>query len=364
MKYLKLLLTLIFIIPISGCYNYRELNDLGITTAIGISKDGDMYKLVVEVLQTEKKSNDEASNPSYVLFETEGNTIQEAVRNTILESSKRLYVNHLSLLIIDESLAKDGIKDIMDLFFRDSESRKQFYVLVSKEPIKELLETKTPLDSINSKSIEERLKSNDKYLNNVTTITFSKLLNEYVNPYKEIVIPVINIKEDKIIINESAIFKNDKLIGYIDNDDTLYLNFIKNNVDDTIITLKNNNKYSSIEMNFSHTDIDVNKNNITINLKMSGNITEINNNLDLTNPNSINYLEKIYEEYLNSEITKMIYKIINEYGTDIFGFKDLIYKKDYQYFNDNLKLKDLNIKVNTKINLKFKGNGATILHEN
>ena len=53
MKYLKLFLTIVLIIPLTGCYNYRELNDLGITTAIGITKENNEYKLIIEVLKTD-----------------------------------------------------------------------------------------------------------------------------------------------------------------------------------------------------------------------------------------------------------------------------------------------------------------------
>ena len=370
MKYLKLVLVIILLIPITGCYNYRELDDLGITTAIGVTKENNEYKLIIEVLRTEGES-DEATEPQYVLFETKGKTIQEALRNTILESSKRLYINHLSLLIIDETLAKEGIHDIMDLFFRDSESRKQFYVLVSKVPINELLNTKTLLTNINSKSIFERMKTNDDYLNNVVTITFSKLLTKYVNPNKELVIPSITLEENniteenekRIILSDTAIFKDDKLIGYLNNDETLYYNLIEDEVDDTVISIEDNDKYSSVEMNFNNTIIDVNNKDINIRIEMFGNIAEMNYDIDLTNPNSITYLEKLYENYLNIEISKIIHKVINEYDTDIFGFKDLIYKNDFKNFNTNIKLKDLNIIVDTKISIKSKGNGVYKLNE-
>ena len=83
MKYIKLILIIIILIPLTGCYNYRELNDLGITTAIGISKKNDEFNLVIEVLKTDDKS-EESKMPKYVLYESKGKTIQEAVRKAIL----------------------------------------------------------------------------------------------------------------------------------------------------------------------------------------------------------------------------------------------------------------------------------------
>ncbi|MBR1377426.1 MAG: Ger(x)C family spore germination protein [Bacilli bacterium] len=373
MKYLKLLIIVPIIFLITGCYNYRELNDLGITTAIGISKENDLYKLSIEVLKTEVNGDSDADMPKFIVFESTGRTIQEALRNTILESTKRLYVDHLAILIIDEDVAKDGISEIMDLFFRDPESRKQFYILISKVDVNKLLNTESLLEEVNSKSIFERLKSNEDYLNSVVSITYSKLLSKYVNPYIELSIPTItledvevkreNLPSKKIVLEDIAIFKDDKLVGYITKEDALYLNFILNNVKDTILTVEDKDSYNSIEVIKSDTKIDVSNNNININIKLCGNIAEVNSVNDLTNPNTINYLEDLFEQDLNSKIKNSIDKIIKEYDSDIYGFRDLIYKKDYKHFNENIKLKDLNIKIDTQVELKYKGNGAYELDE-
>ena len=373
MKYIKLILIMILVLPLTGCYNYRELNDLGITGAIGITKENDEYKLFIEVLKTEKTS-EKAQMPKFVLFESRGKTIQEAVRNSILESAKRLYANHLYILVIDEELAYEGINDIMDLFFRDPESRKQFYVLISKSDMYELLDTESLLETVNSKSIVDRLEANDKYLNNIVPLTFSKLLSIYVNPNKEMVMPSIKLvdtkeeREDlpkkKIVIDDTAIFKNDKLIGYINNDEALYYNIILNDVKDSVLDTLYKDSYMTIEINSSNTKIDINNRKIKINIDIIGNIAEINSDVDLTNPDTINDIEKTYEKHISDNSHKLINKIIDDYNSDIFGFVDLIYKKDYKNYNSNINLKDLEFDIKVDVTLKYKGNGAYELNEN
>ena len=162
MKYIKLILIIPIIFFTNACYNYRELNELGITTAIGISKENELYKLTIEVLKID--GSEEKAIPEVKIFESSGRTIQEALRHTILDSSKRLYANHLFLLVIDSKLASEGIKDIIDLFFREPESRKQFYVAITDENMNELFNTTTPLDTINANSISKRIESNIEFL--------------------------------------------------------------------------------------------------------------------------------------------------------------------------------------------------------
>lgn len=359
MKKIKILLIIINLL-LTGCYNYRELNDLGITTAIGIERKNDEFTLYTEVLNTTK--NDEKDNTAkFAIFESHGKTIQEALRNTILSSSKRLYANHMQILIIDEETAKNGIGDIIDLFFRDPESRKQFYVFISKTNIKDIFNIETPLDKVNSNSIFERVKANNNYLGNSLSITFSDMISKYVNPYIEITLPTLMIKDSNILISDTAIFKDDQLKGYISNDETILFNLITNNINDTILTALDNNKYISIEINNSETKYKV-KDEINIDISLSGNIAEVDSSLNLTNPNSIKYIEKLFEKDLSTRISNFIEKT-KSYNIDILGLKDLIYKKNNKNFSDNINIK--NIKINNTINvkLKYKGNGAYELNE-
>ena len=44
---------------LSGCYNYHELSELSITTAIGIDKSENGYKLIAQVMNIQKKHLEE-----------------------------------------------------------------------------------------------------------------------------------------------------------------------------------------------------------------------------------------------------------------------------------------------------------------
>ena len=101
---------------LTGCYNYRELNDLAITTAFGIDKDENGYKMTFQVVNTKKSSSqdNDSGNPKIIIYEQTGKTTQEAARKIILESPKRVYANHVVLLVIDENIAKEGIENVLD----------------------------------------------------------------------------------------------------------------------------------------------------------------------------------------------------------------------------------------------------------
>ena len=152
MEKFKLLLLTIIVLFLTGCSDYRELTDMSIVSSIGIDiKDG-KYVTISQILSSnESNSQDESntSNSKVVVYKSTGKTIHEALRNTILESPKKLYVGHLETVIISEKVAKNNITKIFDFFLRDAEVRKDFKLLIaSDDEFYEIMDTLTPLETI------------------------------------------------------------------------------------------------------------------------------------------------------------------------------------------------------------------------
>ena len=64
---------ILFIIPLilllTGCYNYREINELAIVSGISITKEGNDIKLTTEVINP-KKEQDASSGeePEFITY--------------------------------------------------------------------------------------------------------------------------------------------------------------------------------------------------------------------------------------------------------------------------------------------------------
>jgi len=386
MKKIKILISLLIIFLVTGCYNYRELNKLAITSAIGINKADDGYELIIQVVNTQKQGSDGSSASEqlkFIVYKSEGKTIQEALRNVIIESPKRLYINHNALLIISEDVAKEGINDILDIFARDSEFRKQFMVLISKnDETEDIISTLTALETLNAKNIKDSITTDAKYLGTSSVVTFEKLLSNYLNKKIDISLPSVilkgnsnkgknedNIKESepksRVILSSLAIFDENKLSGYLDKKDSINASIIKNEIDNTIYTYKcQNDKYLSIEIIDSKSEIKIpnNTEEIKINIKQKANINETTCNIDLEKQEDLNKLEKEISNQMKKEILETINKSINKYNSDIFGFEDMLYKDNPNYYKklkekfDDEIIKNMNFKIDVSLNLYAKGN--------
>ena len=312
---------------LTGCYNYRELNDLAITTAFGIDKDENGYNMTFQVVNTKKSSSqdNDSGNPKIIVYEQTGKTTQEAARKIILESPKRVYANHVVLLVIDENIAKEGIENVLDLLFRDAESRKQYMVLISKgTTAKEILQTLTPLEAINGEDILKSIIADSEYYGMSEDITLESLMESLINSKKEIILPSIKLignkeisssKENiessntsaKVILGEMAIFKNNKLVGYATEKESIALSYIRGKLNNTIVTMEcpnNKDKYFSVELIGVKTKKKASKNKLEVTLDITGNgsIAEIYCDYNLEKIKTIDTLEKNLEKHITNEI--------------------------------------------------------------
>ena len=375
----KKLLLLLIIFSLTGCYDHKELNEIAILTATEINKKNNEYIVKAQVVNPQSKDTVNVQAP-FIIYEGKGKTIQEAYRQIKLQSSRFLYPNHLQIIVIDEELAKEDVSQIVDFYLRVPHVRTEFSVIVGKE--NDILSITTPIDDISATSIVETLETNNKYLGSTNLITFNEFANMNIDKHLEVILPSIesvnynkesdttkNTEQTQIKsmykLSNLAVFKDEKLLGYLTEDESITYNVLKNKTKTTLLTYEcEKNKYMTVEITKIKSDISTKNKEIDIKIKMSGNINEIMCDISLKKEKNIKQLEKQLESYLKKEINKNISNIRNKYNSDIFGFLDLIYKTDYKTYK---KVKDSwykdtykNIKINLSLSIDIIGKGNIV----
>lgn len=387
MRKIKWLIPFLFLFFFTGCYNYRELNQIALTSAIGIDKSEDgEYIVTIQVLNTQKQSSESSSSggqPKFILYKQRGKTLQSALRTIVSKAPRRLHVNHTDILLISEKVAKDGMKDILDFFARNVEFRKQFLVVISQDSNPEdVLQILTPLETLNSKDIKESILANVKYYGTARKVSFEQLLNIYLNRRLQIVVPSLKVigKADKgssednikqsipdasIQLQPLAVFKDDKLLGYLTDQQSRAFNYVQNNIQNSIVTFNcSDNQEFTSEIISSKTSLKTNikDKKILISIKAKGSIKEFHCDMDLLNPEVIQKLQSMLNEQMEKIILKSINEVQNKYEIDIFGFEDALYKdspKGYKKLKEqygNELIENLEIEVSVDVKLQTKGN--------
>lgn len=381
----KILLLIITILLLTGCYDYKELNSISILSATEINKIDDEYYVSTQAVNPQAPDKTTTTQAPFIMYNGSGKTIQEAYRGITNESSKFLYSSHLQLLIINEKVAKENIKQIIDFYLKNPPIRTEFYILISKSD--NILDIITPINDISSSSIKETIENNIKYLGTTNTVTFNELTNMILNPNLEIVLPTIKIINDskegekieniektkietKYQLDGLAIFKDNKLQGYLNEEESKTYNILKNKINNTIITTKcNNDKYMTAEIIDSKSDIKFDKNEINIEIKLSGNLNEYHCNKPLDKTKTIKDIEKKFEKEITNTIKNDINKIRKEYNSDIFGFLDKLYRTDYDKYKEiknnwyKSTYQNIDISINTDISIISKGKVTGSIYE-
>lgn len=368
---------ILIIFLLTGCYDHKELNTIAIMTATEINKIDDEFIVNVQIVNPQSKDTVNVQAP-FIIYEGKGKTVHEAYRQIKQQSSRFLYPNHMEILIINEKLAKEDISQIIDLFLRMPDVRTEFNVLIGKTD--NILSITTPIDDVSGTSIVDTMETNNKYLGITNFVTFNEFANMDLNKNLEVILPAIeavnyneeattteNTEKTKIQslykLENLAIFKNNKLQGYLTKNESITYNVVKNKTKDILITTEcEKNKYMTVEATNIKSDVSTKNKEINIKVDMTGNINETMCNIKLNNEKNIKKIEKNLEKYIENQITTNINKIRKTYNSDIFGFLDLIYKKDYNTYKEvkdnwyNNTYQNLKINVETSINIIGKGN--------
>lgn len=386
-KIIKLILILLLILCLcTSCWNRRELNDLSIAMALGIDKaKEDHYQISIQVVLPE-----EAKEPSYYtpvkIYSEKAKSLFEAFRRMTTEVPRKVYLPHFRIMVIGEDLAKEGITDILDMLIRDHEFRSDFYIIVSKDgyTAKDILEVMTPFEKIPSQEMFSILETSETAWAPTVGVKLDDLINNLKAEGKEAVLTGVTIegkgdtkskskdnveklKPNGVIkMSDIAVFKGDKLVGWLNEKESKGYNYLSNNVVSTVGAVNCPDADGTFIVEIKKADTKIkskikdSKPEINISASISANIGEARCNLDLENEKTVQKLQSSLEKQVKDVLSSSVKAAQEDMESDIFGFGENIHKshpKEWEKLKDNWEneFKDLTVTYDVKANIKLTG---------
>lgn len=343
---------LILSLVLTGCWDRRELNEIAITLALGIDKVDEEFQLTAQVVVPSEVSMKQSSGRSTVtLFQADGETIFEAFRKMTIDSPRKIYPGHLRMLVIGEELAKAGVSESLDLLSRDWELRSDFYVVVAKDnTAAEILNVTTPIESIPANKMFNTLKTSEENWAVTKGVTLDELLGDLITDGKAAVLTGIQVFGNREVGSSKqnvesitpatqiqydylAVFKKDKLVGWLNESESKGYNYIIDSVKSTVASISCPEEGKvSIEVINSKSELKgkINKGEpeVNITIEVEGNVGAVECHIDLKDTKAIDALEKSYEKELKEIIHQTIETVQKQYQTDIFGFGQAIHRSN------------------------------------
>jgi len=373
MKKCKLItIILITVILTTSCWSRREIEDLGFIMAMGISKtDEGLYSMVLQLANAPSLIA-EAPDPRtvYSILKSEGLTPFDALRNLSKVGARRTYLSHLQVLIIDEALAKEGIGEIVGFLAQDREIRLEFDVLISKVPPENILDTPNTRGLLPAnvlKSLSDNYGTNSK----IFVTDLHEAIEAVNNPVINYVTTLVEKKEsptdhekDFLKLTQIAVFDNDKLKGYLDNEEGQGFNFITNNFKNGLIIFEYNTNKDKITIEILESTVSITPNYIDekvgfdIELKISGNVAERVSETNEAIELDIEIVQKQLTQVLEDKLRKSIVTAQEKFEVDYFNLS-----KDFsrKYPNEFKEIKDDWNTVFSNANISIKVD-ASVVH--
>lgn len=165
---MKKLVFLTFILLLTGCNKYTDLESLAIIKSIGISHNEE-YTIYAQIIDEITKDREVKMK----VIESTDSNLEKAIQNIKNKINKELFMSHIDLLIIDHNLRNNDYQNIIDYFISSNNYRNDFLCVFSKE-IQSVLE--------NSKYDEiEKLLETNKESKNIIYKNFEEVIREYLD---------------------------------------------------------------------------------------------------------------------------------------------------------------------------------------
>ncbi len=344
---------------LSGCWSRVEVNDLAFVTATGVDKMEDGKIRVTLQIAIPRMlgapgqggfggEKDIGTKAVWVVSE-KGITIMDAYRKLQEKLPREIFLSHSRIIIIGEKMAQAGVSPILDFFTRYREARMRSYVLFTKGEALKNLKFIPKFEKIPAEVMREEEERDMGLGVNLKDFTHM-LVAEGVEPIaSEIELVPSNVirgeespnqkSQSKVETNESiegaAIFKKDKLIGWMNDRETRGILWLRNKIKTGVITInipkeKGHGKVS-VQIFKSETEIipilKQGELSLRAKVRVNADLYENSSKMDLSNPREVLFLEKKLGEAIEDRIQVTLDKAQNKFKSDIFGFGTAVQRK-------------------------------------
>ena len=322
---MKKLLLLLFLFLLTGCYDYKEINNLGIVSAIGIDFKDNEYVITLEVLNDQINKQSEKVK-SYTKTASD-RSLAKALEDAADLLSNQANYTHVKLMILGENIIDGRFDTIIDFFMRSTYFRENFYVISSIDTSpQKILENTTSENPIASTAIINLLESLNYSSNSAVLKSFDQVVEEILAFGKDTCFSNITLTDEQFEIAGLAIFDKYTYKTTLDNEHAAIYNILTNNFYRPIISKEYDDRFFSIAISAGGIKVKSDTKKITIQGDLTGKIMDNEPNFNIRNLDTLKSLNKDFQKLINQKLTDFL-KILQENKSDILFIAESYYQK-------------------------------------
>ncbi|MEK5029039.1 Ger(x)C family spore germination protein [Paenibacillus sp. FSL M7-1046] len=349
------ILQIVLPLVLTGCWDSVELNRRAIVSGVAIDRgpsEKEKYRLSFQVIVSEEISGENTRSTSPVsLYTGSGRTMFEALANASRQTARFLSLAHVRVLVISEEFAREGIKDMLDVLERESDTRLTSLMFISRgQPASDLMSTMTVFSKIPANDLVEKLDTTSKQfgynfrvevddvVRGIQTVGGGPIINGVfttgdrnsadTNDNMKTIAPSAILR-----VSGMAAFRDDKLKGWLDGNAALGTVLLHNKIKEVPVIVKSPaGGYISFNVYKSQVHLEVQAKDpehpvITIKITQQAALKESANVLNLTSPQVLEELSGRLTDETRKQIEAAV-SAARELKSDYLGFGEAVERRN------------------------------------
>lgn len=345
------------LLVLGGCWDMVEVSRSSLITGAAL-EPGQVrdIRVTIEVLNAAESmsaENGRGDAPAQ-LYTAEADTVSEAVGRMNERFDRMLIGSHMQVIVIDERLARQGLNRIMDFFLRSRYVREDVNLVISKKnAASDLLRVPYPGGANAAFAIQSQIYNFNRIWGGATKSRMIDYTMATQTPGRELLLSGVSVEgpvsqsmesvktltpNSSIRLTDTAVFKRDKLVGFLPSADMNIVLLANGNLEQTTLSipLPDGNAFAGVRLIRLHASKSVRmlhgRPKMTLNVQGVGFIVSLGAGLPIDQAAGYMELERLAESYVKERIEDTVQRVQAEYGADIFGFGEWMYRHRYGEF--------------------------------
>ncbi|HMM19732.1 MAG TPA: Ger(x)C family spore germination protein [Selenomonadales bacterium] len=226
---------LLIAVATSGCWDRGELQDRGVVTAIALDvapanptpeqlnatftqpHGTKRFLMSYQVLKLEPSEGKTKSKSGPYVLSNLGESLFEMVRDTLGQTSKILYYEHMDTIIISEAVLREiSLRELIDYLIREPEFRWRIRIYVTPGEAKPILEYESPTGEPSGELISGIASGQVRNAHLPVGNSDLGYLIAALDNGGDISLPCLTLAGGVLKMGGAAVFRQDRFAGYID----------------------------------------------------------------------------------------------------------------------------------------------------
>lgn len=345
----KIIFLIILVLFLSGCYDYKEVDNLAFISAIGLDYVDEEYVVTIEISYEE--SSDTPKIKTYTKTARDKD-ISKAIVYAADQLSVQANYTHLKLMIYSEEVAKHHLEELTDYFLRSTYFRDNFYVVTTTNYAPEyLLNIQTEENPVASTAITDLLQNNNYSSNSAIVKTYDEIIEEILTFGIDTCFSNIDYKNDSFEISGMSVFKDYEMQNVLSNDDAVIYNIMTKNFYRPIFSSEVENKPMDIAIATGKASVSLSNSELKLEGNLTGKVINNEKNIQIKDNEKIKEINKSFAEMLSEKIKSFVYNLQSS-QSDALGISKSYYQKTREKDKETWISSKIDGTINFKINKK------------